>query len=173
MDQRPDPHLAYRVALSLRLPRDRLSVPVIRHLSHYAMQEIGVVADIIDDVDLALTEACANVLDHSGPGDSYDVTVTLSDRCEIRVIDIGHGFDHASLSFPSARMAALDAEHGRGMAMMTALMDQVRLESEPEHGTVVHLVKDLQFVAGSPAQRLLRQEQNPTSGIIFGHTPLT
>jgi serine/threonine-protein kinase RsbW len=144
---------AYRVVVSLRLPRDRQSVPVIRHLSHNALDEVGVLAEIIDDVDLALTEACANVLHHSGPGDSYDVTVTLGRRCEIRVIDVGRGFDHASLN---ARMAPVDAEHGRGIALMAALMDQVRLDSEPERGTVVHLVKHLRFSEASPAQRLLR-----------------
>lgn len=37
---------------------------------------------------------------------------------------------------------------------MHALVDQVRLESEPERGTVVHLVKRLRFDESAAARRL-------------------
>jgi anti-sigma regulatory factor (Ser/Thr protein kinase) len=152
----------YRVALSLRLPRDRMSVPVVRHLSHQALDEVGVVGDVIDAIDLALSEACANVLDHAGPGDAYDVTVTIGpSRCEIRVIDIGRGFDYESLG---VAMSSADAEQGRGLALMHALMDDVNLTSEPERGTIVHLVKRLQFDESSPARRLLRDETGGETG---------
>src|SRR4051812_25327204 len=82
--------LGYGVMLTLRLPRDSLSVPVIRHLTRYALTEVGVLDEVTDDVELAVAEACANVLTHSGPGDSYDVSVTIGpEECEIRVVDIG------------------------------------------------------------------------------------
>jgi serine/threonine-protein kinase RsbW len=143
----------FSVDLSMQLPRDVLSVPVTRHMVRAAMRETGVVREDSDDVELAVTEACANVIDHSGPGDAYEVTFTLrSGVCHIRVIDVGRGFDHASLSSP--RMADDQAEHGRGVALMHALVDQVHFESEPERGTVVHLVKSLRFDGGSPGARL-------------------
>ncbi len=141
------------VALTLRLPRDQLSVPVGRHLTSHALAEVGVLEAVADDVELALAEACANVVAHSGPGDVYDVTITIGPQtCEIRVTDIGRGFDHASLS---REMARADAESGRGVALMHALMDQVRFTSEPEQGTVVHLVKRLEFDDDRPARRLM------------------
>jgi hypothetical protein len=75
----------FKVTLSLQLPRDRLSVPVTRHLVSAALQEVGVITEDIDDVELALTEACANVIDHSGPGDIYEVAVTVAPfACHIR-----------------------------------------------------------------------------------------
>jgi serine/threonine-protein kinase RsbW len=75
------------------------------------------------------------------------VSVTLGPTaCHIRAVDIGRGFDHRALSPPE--MADLDAEHGRGVALMHALVDQVRFDSEPEQGTVVHLVKLLHFDDG-------------------------
>ena len=52
-------------------------------------------------------------------------------------------------------MASLDAEHGRGVALMRALVDQVRLESRPEVGTVVRLVKTLRFDDTVPARRVM------------------
>ena len=149
----------FQVTLTLQLPRDRLSVPVTRHLIRAAMNEVGVIGDDADAVELAVTEACANVIDHSGPGDAYDVAVTIGpSSCHIRVVDIGRGFDHKALSIP--RMADHRAEHGRGVALMHALVDQVRFESRPEKGTVVHLVKLLRFDETSTARRLML-EQSP------------
>jgi serine/threonine-protein kinase RsbW len=145
----------FRVGLSLRLPRDLLSVPVIRHLCTFALQEVGVIDDLIEDVALSLTEACANVIDHSGPGDAYDVELTIRpDACDIRVIDIGHGFDAKSLD---SVMVEPSAEEGRGISLMHALMDQVRFRSEPETGTIVHLVKRLRYDDEVPARRLLAE----------------
>lgn len=145
----------FRVSLSLQLPRDRVSIPVARHLTRHALSEVGVIADIRDDVELAVTEACANVLDHSGSEDAYDVIVSVESRqCEIRVVDVGRGFDYTSLGRQEPK---IDDERGRGIALMEALMDKVRFSSEPEHGTVVHLVKELDFDDDSPARRLLLQ----------------
>ena len=143
----------FRLTLSLQLPRDRSTVPVIRHLNRAAMAEVGVAVSAADDIELALAEACANVVKHSGPGDSYEVSITIGPvNAEIRVVDQGHGFDHQALS---AEMAEVGAERGRGIALMHALVDQVRFESKPELGTVVHLVKKLQFDDTIPSRRLM------------------
>lgn len=143
----------FSVSLSLRLPRDRLSVPVVRHLCRHALKEVGVVPQVASDVELALAEACGNVLKHSGPGDAYEVSITIGPvLCEIRVTDIGRGFDYESLT---GEMAGTDAEGGRGIALMHALMDQVRFTSEPERGTIVHLVKQLTFDDDVPSRRLM------------------
>jgi len=141
------------ISLSLQLPRDALSVPLARHLVQAAMFEVGVVEEDTNAVQLALSEACANVVSHAGPGDAYEVTTTIGPaNCEIRVIDSGRGFDHASLT---SEMAQLGAEHGRGLALMNALVDAVRFVSEPERGTVVHLVKKLRFDERARVRRLM------------------
>ncbi|MGH8998851.1 MAG: ATP-binding protein [Acidimicrobiia bacterium] len=148
--------------LGVHLPRQLLSVPVLRHLSRRSMEELGVVAEDAADVELALAEACANVIKHSGPGDAYDVELDfgLVERvdgaapailCSIRVTDVGHGFDFASLD---ALHAGADAENGRGVALMRALMDHIRFDSEPETGTVVHLTKTLRCVDTAPTRTL-------------------
>lgn len=144
----------FHVSLSLRLPRYRMSVPIVRHLIRDALDEVGVVTEDAADVELALAEACGNVLAHAGPGDAYDISVTIGPgQCEIRVIDIGRGFDFLSLS--GNQMSPADAESGRGIALMKAVMDQVRFISEPERGTIVHLVKRLHFDDAVPARRLM------------------
>ena len=112
---------SYGIVIAICLPRDELSVPLIRHLVRDALTELGVVDDITEDLLLVLTEACTNVVDHSGPGDEYDVTVTINpERCELRIIDVGHGFDHASVA-AAAQDDGLHTERGRGLGLMQLL----------------------------------------------------
>jgi serine/threonine-protein kinase RsbW len=141
-----------RLALTLCLPRDAITVPVSRHVCHSALAELGATDDVISDIEIALAEACTNVLDHAGPGDEYEVTAEVSPEvCVIRVIDTGRGFDAARL-----RRDADDgsAERGRGVTLMKALVDQVSFVSKDEVGTLVHLEKRLTFHDAAPMQRL-------------------
>ena len=141
-----------KISLMLCLPRDSSTLPVVRHIAAFALQELGVDDEAIEDVALALTEAAANVVKHSGAGDEYAVHLDLEDHlCEIRVVDTGHGFDSTSLK----AMAGPADEQGRGMALMAALVDSVSFESRPEAGTIVHLVKDLTLRPDGPLDRLV------------------
>ena len=54
------------VDFSVRLPTDAESVPLVRGLLRQALQYLGVVPDRIEEIVLALTEACANVVQHAG-----------------------------------------------------------------------------------------------------------
>jgi serine/threonine-protein kinase RsbW len=129
------------ISLALTLPRDEQTVPVARHIVRNAMEQVGVEATCVYDVELALSEACTNVLLHSGPGDQFVVRLDLDERLGvIRVIDVGHGFDSAKLQ---AENTALEAERGRGLGLMQALVDRVDFTSRPEAGTIVTLEKVL------------------------------
>ena len=160
----PTAPVGYGVTLAVRLPRDAMSVPIIRHLVRYALDEVGVLDEISNDIELALTEACANVMDHAGPGDRYEVTVTVAaERCELRVVDIGRGFDHRTVANAPQDDSQLKAERGRGLGLMHALVDHIELVSEPQAGTLVRLVKRLVFDENAPARRLLFQALHAAS----------
>ena len=132
-----------RMTLTLRLPRDASTVPVARHIIGRSLDELGVHENCRADIEVALTEASTNVVKHSAPGDAYEVSCELDDTvCIIRVVDTGHGFDHAALGLAAADSGA---EEGRGIQLMRALVDQVRFLSKPEEGTIVHLEKVLEF----------------------------
>jgi anti-sigma regulatory factor (Ser/Thr protein kinase) len=131
------------LSLALTLPRDEQTVSVARHIVRNAMAQVGVEEACVYDVELALSEACTNVLLHSGPGDQYLVRLDLEDRRGmIRVIDIGRGFDSVKLQ---AEDPQLDAERGRGLGLMQALVDRFDLTTRLEAGTIVTLEKVLAY----------------------------
>jgi serine/threonine-protein kinase RsbW len=131
------------LSLALTLPRDEQTVPVARHIVRNAMEQVGVEEACVYDIELALSEACTNVLVHSGPGDQYLVRLVLEDRLGlIRVIDVGRGFDSARLQ---TGHALPEDERGRGLGLMQALVDRVDFTSRPEAGTIVTLEKVLAY----------------------------
>ena len=69
-----------RIDLELCLPRDAMTLPVIRHVARCALKELGVTPSAVDDVGLALTEACTNVVKHSGVDEAYEVHLLVSDN---------------------------------------------------------------------------------------------
>lgn len=131
------------ITLSLVLPRDESSIPVVRHICAKALEEISTAPDTVSDIEIALTEACANVVEHSGPGDDYGVDVSIDEAtCVIRVVDRGLGLIESSVDDAPVD---LTSEGGRGVKLMRALVDRVRFESKPQEGTVVCLEKRLVF----------------------------
>jgi serine/threonine-protein kinase RsbW len=140
-----------QINLSLWLPRDEVSIPVARHICRHALEDLGVDPDCRSDIEIAMTEACANVTKHSGGDDQYELRLTVeNDLCILRVIDTGRGFDSSSLL-----VAAPGDESGRGIALMRALVDRVKFESKSETGTVVHLEKRLAFLPTSVMPKLM------------------
>ena len=136
-----------RLDLSVNLPRETVSVPVVRRLAAQALRAFGVADEDIDDVQLAIGEACANVINHASDTDTYEVQVELAaDRCAITVVDHGSGFDGSMA--PGG--AADSAENGRGLTLMHALGDNVAFRNEPQAGTVVHMVKTLVYDVEHP-----------------------
>ncbi len=86
------------VRFCLVFPRETISVPVVRRVLGDTLNKLGVDEESIADLLLAVTEACTNVLRHSGPGRRYEVVATVGkNRCVLDVVDTGRGFDPASL----------------------------------------------------------------------------
>jgi len=140
-----------RLVLAVCLPHDDYSIPLSRHIVRDALREIGVTEECVNDITVAQSEACTNVLDHSGPGDAYEVNVEISDdRCIISVVDSGHGFD-SDLRRQNSDPAS---ERGRGIHLMRALVDEVHFVTDPESGTAVRLEKALVFRDDAAVRRM-------------------
>src|SRR5450755_4761386 len=70
------------VRFCLVFPRESLSVPVMRRVLGDTLRRLGLDEACIGDLLLAVTEACTNVLRHSGPGHRYEVVAEVGgNRC--------------------------------------------------------------------------------------------
>ncbi|OKK18195.1 ATP-binding protein [Streptomyces sp. CB00455] len=133
---------------SLHLRREAASVPLARRLLLGTMETAGVDPDISFDLSVALSEACANAVEHGGAvgvrdeTEAYRVTAYLDgDRCRIEVSDSGPGFPPAA----GRRRPSL-AEHGRGLHLIEELADHVRFGNRPgRRGAVVSFDKMLKW----------------------------
>ncbi len=94
------------------------------------------------DVELALREALANAVIH---GNHEDATKRVGVECRwcadgdvsITVRDEGAGFDVSEVPDPTAIEQRM-SNHGRGIYMMRALMDDISFD---QGGTVLHMHK--------------------------------
>lgn len=145
-----------QIKLTLALPRDQLSIPVVRRLCTQSLRVLGAREECQTDLEVALTEACTNVLDHAGPTDDYEVIVEITDeKVAIQIVDAGAGFDSSLVAQGAADSPPdAEAERGRGIQLMRALTDRLTFTARPEHGTVVHMEKDLLWERDAPIHRL-------------------
>ena len=148
-----------KFVFAINLPRDASSIRFARKIVGSTMSQLGIDPDCVYDVEVAVTEACTNVLKHAQGGrDEYEVELTIDPkRASIRIKDTGRGFDTASLAdaHEEAHDLHLDLteEGGRGIMMMRALVDELEFTSQPEAGTIVHLTKTIVLSDDSPLTR--------------------
>lgn len=136
---------------SLSLPCEALSIPVIRRVVGDALRGLGVAADCVDDVLVAISEACTNVVQHARASGDYKVTGHVDDGvCALEITDRGRG------PRPAPQDRGPLAESGRGIHIMQALMDDLDIDSAPDQGTVVHLRKRLTWRDEALVRRLDR-----------------
>jgi serine/threonine-protein kinase RsbW len=84
------------VEFCLVLPRESLSIPVMRRVLGDTLTRLGVDQSSVNDLLLAVTEACTNVLLHAGPGRRYELVAHVnSRRCLVEILDDGNGVDPA------------------------------------------------------------------------------
>jgi serine/threonine-protein kinase RsbW len=169
------------IQMALHLPRDAVSVPVSRQVLDSCLETLGVTPDTRGDIALALSEACANVIQHAGPGEEYEVRVsTRNCRCAIEVVNTGSddseplspdgiGLGDIPDSWRSGqakpgRFAVADepvtamAESGRGLQIIDAVVDNLQLTGDKRQGTTLHFDKKLDWLPGAPGQHLFTDD---------------
>ena len=118
---------------SIALPRQAYTVAVVRDILDTLLIRGGLCRGWV--ADIAVSEACANAIDHGGAAPEYTVETDLGPRwCEVRVSHLGRGSDQSfgerftgdRPSFPG-----IDSVSGRGILLMRYLMDEVDFEAEP------------------------------------------
>ena len=138
----------------LFMPRDAASVPVSRQVLDSCLETLGVTSDTRTDIALALGEACANVVQHAGPGVEYEILATARDgRCVIEVVNTVDGDEAVPAGLPVEPPPAT-AEHGRGLTIIDALTDNLQLTGDGRARTTVHFEKALSWEPGAAGEHL-------------------
>jgi serine/threonine-protein kinase RsbW len=129
------------IELHVNVPRDARFISLLRTVAASLLDGVDVPRDSIDDLTIALSEACSNVILHAPGSDEYGVQVTVTARaCMVEVCDLGPGLDRATLDAAAPASPALSAGFGRGLPLIRALMDDVQFVRD--HGTTtVRMIK--------------------------------
>ena len=104
----------------------RLSLAGIAPVAHLS-------EDVLADLKLAVTEACANAVRHAYAEDDDGSNLV------IEIADDGRGLGAARVESPDAATGLPEA--GMGLSIMRAVVDELEIESPPAGGTVVRLTK--------------------------------
>lgn len=127
--------------LKFSVPGKAEYVGTIRMAVSCLANSAGFDVEAIEDIKVAVSEACSNAVCHGRPGDAADYEVFCElgeDRLVVSVIDRSGGFDFCSYEEP-----ALDCpkENGLGLYIIKALMDEVDIFTEMGIGTRIKMVK--------------------------------
>ena len=99
--------------------------------------------DKIDEVRMAVLEACINAFEHSHSKSARLRLefVPTAEALTVTVSDQGHGFDvETALEKVKKRRESGDMRRGWGLELIGEFMDDVRIDSSPD-GTTMTLVK--------------------------------
>lgn len=132
--------------VEVTLESDLKNVEVAEEISRRVSSTAGFDEEDQHKIEMAVHESMINAIWHGNKNDSSK-TVWLrfqvySDRLEIRVRDQGNGFELNRIPNPLADENLLNVS-GRGIFLIRSFMDDLRVESIPDNGTEVTLVKRL------------------------------
>lgn len=135
-----------RIAVDIKVPNQTRYLCLIGHIGENIAQTLrdygGDREKLAFDLNLVLTEAMANAIQHANVGDpAKEVHIEISiisKRLIIRVFDFGTGFDIQEYIEPRH---PLD-EHGRGIYLIHTIMDEISY-NPTEQGHVLEMVKNL------------------------------
>lgn len=131
-----------RESVNLSLPCRPEYVSVARLTASFVANQMGFDIEAIEDIKLAVGEACNNAVLHSGNSATYQLELkNMESSLIIEVKDSGKGFDKEAYKAPE-----LDElqENGLGLFIIKSLMDDVIIETIEGNGTKVIMSKDVE-----------------------------
>lgn len=145
----PSPENARRLPpLSYRFSPNPATISLGRHLLADWLDHLSVEQGDRDDLILGASELCSNAVRHaSGTAGALELRARAEgDSVIVEVVDDGGGFDAADLAGPG-EPPDLGAEHGRGLFVVRALVDDFEVRREGQR-TVVRITRRAVLPAG-------------------------
>ena len=115
-------------------------VSIIRLTTSGIANKVGFCIDDIEDLKVAISEACTNAIKHSLDERFIIIYSIIENGLTIEVIDNGKGYDRSAVSKPDIDNLK---EGGMGLFIIEALMDEVTVESQEGKGTSIKMTKYL------------------------------
>lgn len=133
---------------TLNVPSSTANLAMIRDFVTSVGAQAGMSAIEVGQLELAVDEACANVIEHAyGHDATKEVSVRATidgDKMEIDVIDTGQGFDPTAVQqLELERLIAERMTGGLGMKLMKTLMDEVHYAIIPGEKNELRMIKRL------------------------------
>lgn len=134
---------------SLKVPSATQNLAMIREFVAKIGSQAGLADDDVAKLELAVDEACANVIEHAHGHDSTkEVSVRATfdaSTLRIEVVDEGEGFDPTSVpAMPVDELVHARRHGGLGLRVMRSLMDEVSYEIVPGERNRLRLLKRIQ-----------------------------
>lgn len=134
----------------LRIPSQTEYLEIIREFVSRVARKVGFKEDDASKIELAVDEACTNVIEHAYGGDGkkmIDIAIQVDypgQKMSIIITDQGRGFDPSKLLAPDMKKYLQEMRvGGLGVYLMQSLMDEINFEVKPGPKNQVKLVKYL------------------------------
>jgi serine/threonine-protein kinase RsbW len=139
---------AFERKFLIQVPSSTANLVLIREFVSGVGNQAGLTSSEIGKLELAVDEACANVIEHAYQHDmTKEVVVRAAfDETALRIVveDTGRGFDPSSV--PAARvdqLIALRRSGGLGLELIRKIMDEVHYEMDPGRKNELSMVMRL------------------------------
>jgi len=143
-------------SVKLVIPSEIRLIDLVHAASEKVAELAGFDADDALNMGLAVREAVINAVLHGNkqkPGLNVSVALTWNDKeLRARVTDEGNGFDPDQAPDPTAPPNLMN-DSGRGLLLMDAFVDTLKIKSRPRGGTEVTMVKRLPASEGDDGKK--------------------
>jgi len=132
----------------LHVPSSTENLAMIRDFVGRIGERAGFGASDLAKLELAVDEACANVMEHAyGSDATREVMVKATvdaESVQIRIVDTGKGFDPDQISQPDLEQLIRERRTGGlGMRLIRSVMDEVQYEIVPGEKNELRMTKRL------------------------------
>lgn len=137
---------AIEKTFTLQVPSSTENLALIREFVTTVGAQAGLAENEIAKLELAVDEACANVIEHAyGHDASKEVIVRANfdgDSITFEIVDTGKGFDPSQIQQEELEsLIAKRKDGGLGMRLIKTLMDEVQYEMVPGQKNELRMTK--------------------------------
>jgi serine/threonine-protein kinase RsbW len=129
---------------TLQVPSSTENLALIREFVTTVGQQAGITDLEICNIELAVDEACANVIEHAyGHDASKEVTIRANideDAITFEIVDTGPGFDPTKQE-DLEQLIQKRKDGGLGLRLIKTLMDEVNYEIVPGQKNELRMIK--------------------------------